>query len=643
METSPQKETAKPLKEIDKEKQPEGEQHQPTKVDVSILMVQDEEPSIQEAILEVRSFDYTKIIQTLTRQFQCQQVVARETEIQKTRANQAEEEMANLRTALELSQLTRKEAQNHELIKNEKKMKEQIKYEDVRYQKLNTSYNTVKNTLTALLQNQEPAAEAPSTLDSAALNTLAALHAELQTEKLQRQLLVSGFMSQTAQHEARVKQLEEELAKAKADLQAVGSLASTSHIQQAETHELIQPPQLPEMPEFQGIEEEEQQRPAPGALDIREEIEQEVEDLPEGPAKEYLMYEKKVMQSAALAFLQPEEQIKDFGTDFLPLSLMRHEAILWKEKMRPMVQRNEDGGYEGISLTTEEAKTLIEDHPRRRLPDASEDTQDDRHLHPADIACKECFLNIPVHSKEEQYHVLVRCQFIEVDKRKEAKLILNLDTTNEEQMSWTEVELQLESRNSQGPPCSRIFLAGRLLDEKDYVVEGAMKVPPFFTTKDKILEADKHTRDLDTDFAKVRETLQKSQERQKKAAERHRRDLKLKENDWITEQIKDISFRLRLPDTWKIHNVFHVNLWKTFGDVPDDGEPGEQPEVEENEEILVPEQVLAQKVTKKGKAQRQFLIKFKNFPAFDAKWMEEEDLADTPQILKLYLEAFGLA
>ncbi|MCO5569365.1 hypothetical protein L7F22_023077 [Adiantum nelumboides] len=128
------------------------------------------------------------------------------------------------------------------------------------------------------------------------------------------------------------------------------------------------------------------------------------------------------------------------------------------------------------------------------------------------------------------------------------------------------------------------------------IVEGVRKVPPFFSTKDKILEANEYTGDLDTDFAKVRETLQKSQERQKKAADRHRRDSKLKENDWI----KDISFRLRLPDTWKIHNVFHVNLWKTFGDVPNDGEPGEQPEVEENEEILVPEQVLEHKVTKKG-------------------------------------------
>ncbi|MCO5599014.1 hypothetical protein L7F22_053113 [Adiantum nelumboides] len=64
-------------------------------------------------------------------------------------------------------------------------------------------------------------------------------------------------------------------------------------------------------------------------------------------------------------------------------------------------------------------------------------------------------------------------------------------------------------------------------------VEGAMKVPPFLSTKDKIFDADEYTRDLDTAFSKVRETSQKSQERQKKAADRQRRDLKLKENDWV--------------------------------------------------------------------------------------------------------------
>ncbi|MCO5606919.1 hypothetical protein L7F22_061110 [Adiantum nelumboides] len=330
----------------------------------------------------------------ILRQFKCQQVVAKETDFQKERADRAYKEVTNLRIALELvtqerdtnakenenllrdlidlqSQLTRKEAQNHELLKKEKKLKERLKYEDARFQKINASYNTAKGTLTALLQNQEPAAAIASTSNSATVNTLAALQEELQTEKLQRQLLVSGFMSQTAQHEAKVKQLE--LAQAKADLElqkqqiealnkgkkAVGSLASTSQISQAETHLHIQLPPMPEMPDFPSTQEEEQQRPAPGALDVREVLEQRIEDMPKGLANEYLLYEKKVMESVALAFLQPEGQVKDLGHNFLPLPLMRNEAILQKEKMRPAVPQNEEGDYE-----EEESKKAANDEKK---------------------------------------------------------------------------------------------------------------------------------------------------------------------------------------------------------------------------------------------------------------------------------------
>ncbi|MCO5556975.1 hypothetical protein L7F22_010530 [Adiantum nelumboides] len=70
-----------------------------------------------------------------------------------------------------------------------------------------------------------------------------------------------------------------------------------------------------------------------------------------------------------------------------------------------------------------------------------------------------------------------------------------------------------------------------------------MKVPPFLSTKDKIFKADEYTRDLDTAFAKVCETLQKSQERQKKVADRHRRDLKLKENDWVLLRFEKARLR----------------------------------------------------------------------------------------------------
>ncbi|KAI5072955.1 hypothetical protein GOP47_0013061 [Adiantum capillus-veneris] len=135
------------------------------------------------------------------------------------------------------------------------------------------------------------------------------------------------------------------------------------------------------MPDLPSTHEEEQQGPAPEALDVRGDLEQEIEDMPEGPAKEFLLYEKKVMESAALAFLQPEEQVKDLGHDFLPLPLMRREAIMWKEKMRPSLPRNEDWGYEGIPLTTEQAQTLIEDHPRWRRKWLHDRPNDLKHFH----------------------------------------------------------------------------------------------------------------------------------------------------------------------------------------------------------------------------------------------------------------------
>ncbi|MCO5564992.1 hypothetical protein L7F22_018662 [Adiantum nelumboides] len=69
----------------------------------------------------------------------------------------------------------------------------------------------------------------------------------------------------------------------------------------------------------------------------------------------------------------------------------------------------------------------------------------------------------------------------------------------------------------------------------------------------------------------------------------------------------------------------------------------DQPEVEELDEILVPKQIMAHKERKiKGKVARRYLVKFKNYPPMDAKWMEESELQESPNILQLYLEAFGL-
>ncbi|MCO5572779.1 hypothetical protein L7F22_026538 [Adiantum nelumboides] len=171
------------------------------------------------------------------------------------------------------------------------------------------------------------------------------------------------MMAQIAAHNVKVKELEQQLTQAKEELEeqrhanealikekeAMGSQAQPTQINIVETHLHVQLPHMPKMPDMSrsSWHEEEGQELAPGALDVRANITQCIEDMPKGPTKEFLLHEKRVMESTTLAFLQPEEQVKGFGHDSLPLPLMRHKAILWKERMRLTLPRNEDGGYEG--------------------------------------------------------------------------------------------------------------------------------------------------------------------------------------------------------------------------------------------------------------------------------------------------------
>ncbi|MCO5579241.1 hypothetical protein L7F22_033095 [Adiantum nelumboides] len=184
------------------------------------------------------------------------------------------------------------------------------------------------------------------------------------------------------------------------------------------------------------------------------------------------------------------------------------------------------------------------------------------------------------------------------------------------------------------------------------IVEGGKKVPPILHTKDKIFEADKYVQNTDEAYKKIKLALEKTQSKQKKAADRHRRKLVFSLGDWVLlrfekarlrkikgkerlfpklgmrcygrfqvcDKIGDAAYRLELPEDWKIHNAFHVSLLTPFvGDVPEDMVPKEQPEVEELDEILVPEQILAHKDRKvRGKVARRYLVKFKNYSPMES-------------------------
>ncbi|KAH7420642.1 hypothetical protein KP509_13G015400 [Ceratopteris richardii] len=199
------------------------------------------------------------------------------------------------------------------------------------------------------------------------------------------------------------------------------------------------------------------------------------------------------------------------------------------------------------------------------------------------------------------------------------------------------------------------------------IVEGGKKVPPILHTKDKILRQIvmskiwmKHIRRLNMPW--------KSPKHNKY---RHRQELMFKEDDRVLlrfekvklrkmkanehlfpklsmhyygpfrvlEKINHVAYRLKLPESSKIHKAFHISLLRPFvGDVPKDTRQEEQPEVEELDEILVPEQILAHKDQKvKGKVVIRYLVKFKNYSPMNAKWMEEVELEASPHLLQLYL------
>ena len=90
----------------------------------------------------------------------------------------------------------------------------------------------------------------------------------------------------------------------------------------------------------------------------------------------------------------------------------------------------------------------------------------------------------------------------------------------------------------------------------------------------------------------------------------------------ITECIGSQSYRLDLPTTWQVHNVFHVSLLRIWREDMYRGYPTPEPtrlEEEDNQKVYELERFLRWRYRKiQNKKKREFLVLWKGYPIEEA-------------------------
>ena len=104
----------------------------------------------------------------------------------------------------------------------------------------------------------------------------------------------------------------------------------------------------------------------------------------------------------------------------------------------------------------------------------------------------------------------------------------------------------------------------------------------------------------------------------------------------IVKKISRVAYELQLPETWKMHPVFHISLlkpWRTstwsspVNLQPEDVEPATEP-VYEVEKLL-----RWRWVTEGRKRYREFLVTWTGYPLEEAMWIPEKNFT-YPKLIK---------
>jgi hypothetical protein len=109
----------------------------------------------------------------------------------------------------------------------------------------------------------------------------------------------------------------------------------------------------------------------------------------------------------------------------------------------------------------------------------------------------------------------------------------------------------------------------------------------------------------------------------------------------VEEVLGPVTYRLKLPTTWKIYNVFHAVLLKPYikTEVHRENFSRPIPDIFDGEEVYNVETIL--KHRKRGQSY-QYLIKWEGYPISEALWEPETAFSDDGDLLSTYKQRHQL-